>query len=271
MNKLSLITTGLLTSALVACGGDSGGGSGTDIVISESLKGAESAPELTSVTSGSVSLNSRVTGFLVEDGSVDWTFSHSEDTDVLLVLNSDADDFDLSVSGNTVFESSEGATSFEVILFDAEAGLNYNLEVSSFWGDGNYQLDVTVPNRETVGLDTDEFLVVYEADVLGDCDGYVEDYEYRYFAIVNWADGYTLKEGEKNSFDQADGNTVVVKYSESESDGSASYKLSGQTTFTVNTETGSITGTDVWSDEYNDEDYSESCSYTETLTGQIVL
>lgn len=266
--KYSVLVTAIVVAALTGCGGDSGGSDSTGITINESLKGQATAPELTDVTSGSVSLNSLVKGSLEDGGEDVWTFTAEVDGEVMLVLSSSASDFDLSVNGNTVSEEGDGAGSDETIFFTATAGSSYQLTVSSYEGAGAYELAVTVPNRESAGLTGDEYLVRYHADVESDCDGSSEDYSYTYYVTANWSKGYLYYSGDKESFDDVDGTTVTVEYSDS----GVGYSMSGTVIFTVNTETGAVTGTDNWNEEIN---YGggdiDSCVYQEVITGQIIL
>lgn len=276
MNKLSIIATGILATTLMGCGGESGSTSGsatsTGIALDASLKGPASTPELATVTSGTVYLNSLIQSEIVQDGVERWTFASEADGDVLLALSSSAEDLDLAVDGNSVSEESTSDSSREWIIFRADSGESYQLEVESWYGDGPYELQVTTPNRESVGLSENEYLYEINAMVDSECDGSERSYTYSYNMIVNWTEGY-IRTSDKTNFTSVDGTQVTITYSESENEPEYdySYEMSGSVTFTVDLESGEVSGTDIWSDSEEEDGDVAECNYQEALSGRILL
>ena len=273
MNKLSIIATGILTTTLVGCGGEDGSTASTGIALDASLKGPASTPELVTVTSGDVYLNSLIQSEIAEDGVERWIFVSEDDGEVLLALSSSAEDLDLAVDGSSVSEKSTSESSQEWIIFQAASGENYQLEVQSWYGDGSYELQVTTPNRESVGLSENEYLYKLVATIEGECDGSSRYYTNSYNMIVNWAQGY-IRTKDRTNFTSVDGNQVTITYSESDSDPEYgySYELSGSVTLNVDESSGEISGTDIWSEvEGYDGTITDECSYEEILSGEILL
>jgi len=272
MKNSAMIATGIASAILCGCGGDSGEGS-TGIVLNESLKGLESTPELTTVTSGVVSLNSLVKGSVLDGGVDRWQFISDISGDVLLTLSSSAEDLDLAVSGNTVQETSDSFSSDEWIIFAASAGESYELQVDSYTGEGNYELEVAVPNRESFGLNGTEFLYEISSAGVENCDGDERSYNSTYYVVIDWSRGRLGSGDERVAFDGVSGTQVTINYSEEESEPEfdSSYEYSGTTVLNVNEETGILSGTDDWSSVEIDDGDISNCSYKETLSGVILL
>ena len=272
MNKLSIIATGVLTTTLIGCGGEDGSTASTGIALDASLKGPASTPELVTVTSGTVYLNSLIQSEIAEDGVERWTFVSEADGEVLLALSSSAEDLDLAVDGNSVSDDSTSDSSQEWIIFQAASGENYQLEVESWYGNGPYELQVTTPNRESVGLSENEYLYEVNATVESECDGSERTYTNSYNMIVNWAQGYIRTE-DRTNFTSVDGNQVTITYSESDSEPEYdySYEMSGSVTLNVNESSGEISGMDIWSDAEETGGSRIECNYEETLSGVILL
>lgn len=262
---------GMTVAAISGCGGDSSGKGPTGIAINDSLKGPESRPELTTVTSGTVYLNSLITSDIVDDGVEYWNFQSSSNESVILVLRSEAEDLDLTLSGNTVFDSSSGFDSNEMIIFDAEIDEGYSITVDSFTGAGSYELEVASLNRESAGLETDEYLVSFNIDFESECDSGTYSRSYEYLETLNWSAGYIGRGEEREYYDSVDGATLTFSFSYSESEPDYSYTSSGSLTIIVDPQTGDFTGV---ASGLTSEDYDgdiDNCTYNESIEGSIVI
>lgn len=262
---------GMTVVAISGCGGDSSGKGPTGIVINDSLKGPESTPELTTVTSGVVNLNSLIMSDILDDGTESWTFQSTSNDKVILVLQSGVEDLDLTVSGNTVFESSSGFDSNETIIFDAKVGENYSITVDSYVGAGSYELQVASVNRESAGLGTDEYLVSFSVASESECDSGASTSEYEYLETINWAAGYIGTGDNQEYYDSVNGETLTFSFSYSESESDYSYSSNGSLTITVEPETGDVTGFASGSTSEDDEGDIDNCTYSESIEGSIVI
>ena len=271
MKAFSKITTGIAIAVLSGCGGESGGREPAGIIIDDSLKGPESTPELTTVTSGVVNLNSLIMSDILDDGTESWTFQSTSNDKVILVLQSGVEDLDLTVSGNTVSESSSGFDSNEMIIFDAKVGENYSITVDSYAGAGSYELQVVSVNRESVGLGTDEYLVSFSVASESECDSGASISEYEYLETMNWAAGYIGTGDNQEYYDSVNGTTLTFSFSYSESESDYSYSSDGSLTITVEPETGDVTGFASGSTSENLYGDIDNCTYSETIEANIVL
>lgn len=265
---IRVITPLLLTSILAACGGED---ANPGIGVGDGLRGLANEPTLTTATGSDLSLNTQATGSIVEGSDDTYIFTATETGDVLVVLTSSVRDLDLSVSGMGVYEASESDDSFEQVYFTATANQEYRIDVESFYGDGSYTLKVVTPNRESMGLTSDEYLVRVNARGSESCSSYTYNYDDSYYFVVNWEQGYLLIDGERENFDSVVGNTATINYSESYSYAGDSYSLSGQAVLTVNGRTGNFTGTDDWTETYVEGGETETCTYSEEVSGTKLL
>jgi len=258
MNKLSIIATGVLTTTLIGCGGAGGGSSSSGIKINDELKGPETQPDLTTVDSNELTVNSRRVGS-GNDSFETWTFRNPSGGHYIVNVTSASGDVNPSIT-NYDARANLGTSTDRTMVFSS--GVN---SVTSFMdlvdaGD-SYEFILTSLNRETAKLTGNEYLVFLDTEYEEDCESYYDYETYSAYLVINWDEGY-LKDGwEETPFTDVTGNAVTIEYLDSET------YLNGTAEFTVDPENGSVEGTDVWS--YSDD--SDNCTYTETLSGQIIL
>lgn len=276
--NLKLLAVVILSSGLVACGGGStsSGGASVDVDISDSLKGLSQEPALASsaVSEGdSVSLNSVLTANLSEDSYMLFSFTAESDGEVAVLLNSAAEDFDLYVTSNDLDLSSERLSSEEQLVFSATSGETYSIEVSAYYGSGDFTVKLVEANRTSLVLSNNEYYVSlpYETEVVCDTSDYNFDGEYQ--VVINWLGGYLKDGSEKSNFNSASGNTftILTNYSDSEPEYDYSYSEEYTLQLTVNPESGVVSGTETGtSTEINGSDVDD-CAISTTYVGRIVL
>jgi hypothetical protein len=276
------ILVALLSLGLMACGGESDSEThAIDAELSAGIKGIEAQPTLANaeISEGDrASLNTNYTGSVLEDSSVDFSFTLAETKQVAFILSSGAADLDLSINGNGDYLTSTYNDSNELIIFDAQAGEVYSVVVRAWGGGGEFELKFVEANRSSIGLKINEYLVNLESTDTRNCieDGVEED-EYTdtesSYAVINWSAGYIGDHlgNERTSFSSVDGNAFTINASYSSSEGI--HSGSSQVTFALSTNftTGAITGSSIGSFEYSDGNESGSCTYTSVETGQVIL
>lgn len=248
----------LATAALTACGGSDNTGTQTGITINTSLKGPASQPALTTVEPDSLIINSKVSG-VGNDSFEVWTFRNTTGAHVLVALTSSSGDISPSIS-NYVARANLGTSSDKLRVFISEVGASteFRAYVSS---EEDYELILTELNRETAKLKENEYLVYANVEYEEDCDDYYDYDTYSYYRIINLTDGYIKGGWEETPFTSVSGDTVTITYQDDETD------LNGTAEFKVNGESGNVTGTDLWS--YTGD--SDNCTHKETITGKIIL
>lgn len=258
MTACTKIISGVLVAALSGCGGGGGSGSSNGILINEALKGPDAQPTLTTVESNELVVNSRRVD-VGNDSFETWTFRNPSGGHYIVNVTSVSGDVNPTIS-NYDARANLGSSTDRTRVFSS--GVN---SVTSFTdlidaGD-SYEFVLTSLNRQTAKLTENEYLVFVDSEYQEDCDSYYDYETYSYYLVINWDEGY-LKDGwEETPFTDVAGNTVTIEYLDSET------YLNGKAEFTVDPENGLVNGVDVWS--YSDD--SGNCTYTETLTGQIIL
>lgn len=275
------ILLSFLSLGLAACGGEPDiDPPSLDANLSDGIKGIEAQPALVNanISEGdSASLNTNYSGSVLSDGSVHFSLTLTEDTQVAIVLSSGLQDLDLAVSGNDIERSSDLNASNEIIVFDALADESYNVDVESNEGAGEFQLKIVEANRSSVGLSEDEYLVELEFYKTETCT--INGDEQHYSSnetvnkIINWSEGYMSNSAgsDRLAFNSVNGTTFTVK--SNHSDLGSGWNKSDQFTMTLVTSfaTGAITGSSSTRDDYVEFDYSEHCYSTANYTGKIVL
>jgi hypothetical protein len=270
------IILALASLGLIACGGeDEKSTPNINAEFSLGIKGTEQEPALTNanVSEGdSISLNSISSGYVANGNTIRLSYSASQSGLAVLFLSSLAEDLDISISGaniNTL--ESASSDSNEVIIFQAEAGVTYNIEVSSYEGSGNYQLKLVEPNRSSFGLNQNEYLVSTTENQVETCttNSGSETYNYSsvYHEIINWNDGYvsSLTSPRRYDFSSVNGDSFTVNFANSSTD----YSYSSSYTYTANFSTGAITGTAWGQTTYSNP--TETCVFNASFSGSITL
>lgn len=286
---------GILISTLVvcltACGGDSDSDSpplntGNDSPtvytdFSSDLKGVEEQPALANavISEGdSASLNTIYTGNVLESSSVEFSFTLEENKQVALILSSGVTDLDLTVSGNGEYFYTGLDTSNEVVVFGAEVGINYRVEVESNEGAGEFQLKLVEANRSSVGMVNGEYLVRSDNVIKQKCTvNGIEKDEFTIndssFEIVNWSAGYYAEAAgaERLPFSSVNGNTFTINHRFTIS--KESYSLSAQINriFSANFITGEISSSSNSSSEYTRGEEERLCNSVSSATGNVIL
>ena len=244
------------------------------------IRGAEQEPALKNdpVSEGdNVELNTRLTGNVLEDSSVRFNFTPTENKKVALVLSSAAKDLDLEVSSTDLNLDSSDGNSNEAIIFNAIANQLYSVEVESYEGQGLFELKLVEANRSSLGLTANEYIVEAKYTTKETCVENGETNQYNYTdntsIIINWKDGYVVSlSGEsKTSFKSVSGDSFTAVSSDSETNGSDSYESNFTLNYTTNFETGELTGTASSETTFVDSNSTEVCTANITITANVVL
>jgi hypothetical protein len=276
------ILVSFLALGLTACGSESDTENpNIQTEFSAGIKGSQEQPILSNadiLEGDSATLNTNYTGNILEDSSVDFSFTLAENKKVALALSSGLGDLDLYVDGHDIDLESAFDGSNELIIFDAQAGEHYSVRVKSWLGSGEFQLLLVEANRSSLGLENNEYLVSLDSINTQKCiiDGTretEESYEDSSFGIINWSAGYIddLSGVDRNLFSSVDGNSFTV--TDNVSEAGKNYSISGQASLTLTTDftSGAITGSSDGSFEYSEDGEDGSCTATGILTGQVIL
>ncbi|MBL4797883.1 MAG: hypothetical protein JKY50_10755 [Oleispira sp.] len=277
------ILVSLLVLWLAACGGESETSKSTLSIgteLSAGIKGMEMEPALidADISEGDIaSLNTNYTGNVLEGSSIRFSFTLAEDKQVALFLSVESEDLDLAVEGHNIDLMGSYYDSYKLIIFDAVAGENYAVNISSIGDEGEFQLKFSEASRSSVGLANNEYLVSLEVNDKEKCIyGRLEE-EYTHnssrFVLINWSAGYidNLYGLGRWLFSSVNGNAFTINDSNSISWdlGSSSW----QDTLTLSTDflTGAITGSASGSSEYSEVYETGGCNYSGVRTGSIIL
>jgi len=276
---------GILISALALCLAACGGDSDNEITtinteLAAGIKGLETEPTLgdAEISEGnSASLNTNYTGNVLEDSSVQFSFTLAESKQVALVLSSAAANLDLSVTGTDINLSPSLVSSNELIVFGAEAGVSYSVKVESNEGSGEFQLKFVEANRSSAGLKSNEYLVSIHSVDTQKCTSNGEEQDEETYSdtnllIINWSEGYvddTSREF-RGAFKSVSGNTFSVSNNLTESQ--VDFGISGVINMTISTdfETGIIASKSDAVFKYT-QGNAGSCTTVGTGTGNVIL
>lgn len=281
----------LLSLGLIACGGESKKNNNNDSTFGEfssGIKGVEEQPSLTSadVAEGdSLTLNTINHGNIEHYSFVPLNFTLEQDTQVALVLSSEDEDLNLTVSGYDLGLDSSHDGSNELIVFNALAGELYSIEIDSesasyepITGNSNFQLKFVEANRNSAGLSADEYLVSLFFIGTSYCseDGEPEvesNFSGSSLYIINWKAEYLSDSdgSSRESFDSVIDNVFTISINRIEVD--EDRQVTNQSTVTYNTNfmTGEITGSASWTLNESQGNYTNECSNVVTVQGEIIL
>ena len=296
------ITIAFLSLGLIACGGESNNSNNNrnqspqasiDTAFAQDFHGLQAAPTLTTadVTEGdSVELNSEVSGHVLEDSSVNLTFTAEKSGLMMLHSTSEAHDVKLTVTEpDTAIEvlTTWGAlrdtsgdeqilTYRNLFLFPATEGLTYTIEIQSAEGATDFILTLADANREYLALNRPEEYIVSETyieeracDFFDDRDLFIEttysSETYHAFSLMNWKAGYHSKGLHHNKITGFNNSIGEFTLTFDDQDRSLSYG--------VDFETGKVFSSESTSKTYiNDvERTTEKCAISINMTGEIVL
>ncbi len=273
MHKITTIMA--ISLGLMACGSGDVKKPSLNVDLSQ-FEGTAQATVLTRggvVNHGdSIELNTEVTGYVAVEGSQMFTFVSGVDREVSISLTSAAEDLDFVVENGTDYFYSEHDGSNELVVFNAKANQTYNVDVWANLGYGEFSLTVAEATRSSLGLSNGEFLVEFSNSIVRECtDSPKLTYESVVLDIINFNGGYLRLLGapEIIYFSKVSGNSFTTEANQSETSEGYLYKFQSSGTYTVNTVTGTLsgTGTAQTSTLYNDD--LSSCSHVFDIEGQI--
>lgn len=286
---LVIISVAILTG----CGADSSDNSGAGVYIDSNLKGEQSEPKLkiqAASDDSHIALNTKVSGDLDAGNLASFTYQAEKSGYRLLYLSRDEEysgqtrgDLELSIVNSQGAVVSRNKDNKEYVIFLAEPSEEYiiTVEVEYFWSD--YFLTLVTPNRETLELNDDEYLVAIGGEVEWDC---IEPFYNPFLVktdpfrsgillIVNWAKGYIRLNGVKEYFSKLEKYRSVTyyEYSGKNNEFSSLFEslAEGYLTMTVDPKIGDVEGDKNWTvTSLPNRPYNE-CSYQMNFTGGIIL
>ena len=268
----------LCMALLSACGSDDA--TPTLDVNFDSQKGSASGPNLVNVQVESwddIDINSRVSEDILEEESFWLSYTATSTQLVMVKLSSTVEDLDLFVYGENYDDDwySAGFDSNELVLFEAEAGKTYDIEVWAWLGEGEFTLEIAEPSRGVMALSSNEYVYLLNEQQSFVCDDDESESNFSSTSnfIINYQDGYVeyWGEDERVNFTSVNDYTVILKDSFSGSDGDESYSSKLEIEFTVNPDTGDISGTEVVDSTEQYEGESYTCRYESEFEGSIVF
>lgn len=279
----------LLSLGLIACGGESNKDNASAFEeFSSGIKGVEEQPSLTSadVEEGdSLNLNTNNHGNIEHYRSILLNFTLEQDTQVALVLSSDDDDLNLSISGHELNLDSSLDASNELIVFKALAGEIYSIDIDShsaryepIEGNSDFELKLVKANRASAGLTTDEYLVSMAYSITDICSENGEPEKTTVYSgsdinIINWKSEYFANSdgSDKQKFDSILGDAFTLTKNKTETGEDASLTSQLIATFNTDFKTGNITGSVNGTSHETNRNVTDDCRFTTTLTGRVSL
>lgn len=287
------IAIALMSCGLIACGGESSdspapGFLSAEIEFAQDFRGLQAMPDLTTtdVTEGdSIAINSEVSGNILEGSSINLTFT-AEQSGLLTVFTKSAVEsinFTLTNTNDSVESSSLDHTNpsadnnyHDFIVFEATEGSIYNLEIESLEEAADFQLVLTVANRETHPINENENLYLVSETYTENRScvslnerGQIEESNssdtYHNFSLMNWEYGHHSKDLLNRYITIFTSVKDNVFYHVTENIQALTY--------TTNFETGEVSSHGYYSTNYSDADNraNNSCTISHNMTGKIVL
>jgi hypothetical protein len=278
INMKKILTASLISAFLVGCGSDDKN-NGLDVDLSQ-FKGSES---VISISSGGVvsdsdqlTINKTVTGTVGDGTFATFNFNHSSDELVTARLSSAVENLDFTINGGEVRTGSYGATSDEAVVFYADANQDYSVEVDSYFGGigGEFDLTLSETTRHSLGLSDNEYLVSLSYSFIEDCNDDALSYEgtFQFISIFNFNDGYVsrMNTDDPINFSQVSGYSFTLAYSTTATE-TSDYESSGSSTYTLNPEAGTLTGSGTDRSSYTINGSVITCNTSESYSGEIIL
>lgn len=269
--KAKFLSVSIAAALITACGGDSGSSSsGSNITVSNDLKGPAAAPAITEGTAQEgdlLSLNTRINSTVDGESIVRFDFMPEQSGSIVVKLDTSSKDLDLEVQSSN-FKSADYSSDLWAV-HQVEQGEPVRIYVDSYSGKTeSFSLTIVEANRETLGLNDNEFIYSVDYTAKQVCvvgNGSPDEYSYSGVdqAIVNFKDGYIKSAGgSKLKFASSTDTSFTVKNSTG-SDFSVTIE------YNIDTAEGTLT-TKLNSNQYFPED-DERCEDEEVGTGKIVL
>jgi hypothetical protein len=278
INMKKILTASLISAFLVGCGSDDKN-NGLDVDLSQ-FKGSESVISISS--GGAVSdgdqlvINKTVTGTVGDDTYTTFNFNHSSDELVTARLSSAVENLDFTINGGEVRTGSYGAASDEAVVFYADASQNYSVDVDSYSGGigGEFDLTLSETTRHSLGLIDNEYLVSYSQSYSRKCsdDETPAVGTARFIRIFNFNDGYieTISGVDSINFSQVSGYSFTLAYSTTATE-TDDRESSGSSTYTLNPEAGTLTGSGKEIYSYTSNGSVVTCNSSAIYNGEIIL
>jgi hypothetical protein len=264
---------------------------GLDIDLSQfkSTKQLIVAIEGGEVSNGAeIGLNEFVTGSLGATPVISFSYWNTTDAllPVMVSLSSPADNLDLAVTDDFKLEDdSYKDDSNELLVFQAKSDTESVIYIESLNDDNAegkaFTLTLVEASREGLGLSADEYAVNLNESSIEDCDDTALDYEYEGISVTifNFKDGYMRSASGDFRFDftGANGNTLTGAYEDAGINDDGPYNYSVLFSYTVNSDTGALTGSRVSDSSYTDVDEDTgtsavvTCNNNSNYDGNIIL
>jgi hypothetical protein len=264
---------------------------GLDIDLSQfkSTKQLIVAIEGGEVSNGAeIGLNEFVTGSLGATPVISFSYWNTTDAllPVMVSLSSPADNLDLAVTDDFKLEDdSYKDDSNELLVFQAKSDTESVIYIESLNDDNAegkaFTLTLVEASREGLGLSADEYGVNLDESSIEDCDDTALDYEYEGISVTifNFKDGYMRSASGDFRFDftGANGNTLTGVYADAGINEHGPYNYSVLFSYTVNSDTGALTGSRVSDSSYTDVDEDTgtsavvTCNSNSNYDGNIIL
>ncbi len=185
-----------LALILQACGGaeDETKGPHIDKDFSSGIKGLDSQPELTLLSEeyANHDINVKYSGNFNENGGGFVTFYNPTSSQyTAAVLNYSHIHTDVIITDMQSGVEQHPQDEWPIVIFEAEAGKEYRISANTTYGDGNFDLFIVEPNRESLKLSNNEYLVHFKGSTYSsDCTIDEGDEQIDFYRIINWKDGY---------------------------------------------------------------------------------
>jgi len=196
MNKGLFPIALALILILQACGGaeDENKGPIIDKDFSSGIKGLDSQPEVTLLSEefADHDINVKFSGNLNDNGGSFATFYNPANSQyTAAVLNYSHINTDVVITDMQSGAEQHPQDEWPIVIFEAEAGKEYRISANTTYGDGNFDLLIIEPNRESLKLSNNEYLVHFKGSTYSsDCTVGEGDEQIDFYRIINWKDGY---------------------------------------------------------------------------------
>jgi len=266
----------VVSTLLVACGGESGSSSvpTLDFTFSEGVRGAETAPEISSsafMDSMSLVLNTRYTGSLPSASILNAEYASESAGDVMFLLAS-SDYFqaiDLKVNTESLTLTGNSPYGTEILFSEAALDEIFTISIQSYDPeDSEFSLLITQPNRESAGLGANEYLVKLEGLLVVMCDGtIIGSGPEASQLIVNWTEGYVLTEEQRKiNFSEVEDMLFAAETKVDRGD----YDEGISVVLDVDPVTGSVSGSVTSTMDFDNAGVDQCVAYN-SVEGQVVL
>jgi hypothetical protein len=296
INMKKILAVSLVAIMLMGCGsGDKNNPEDQNIGLDIDLSQFKSTKQLiVAIEGGEVSngaeigLNEFVTGSLGATPVISFSYWNTTDAllPVMVSLSSPADNLDLAVTDDFKLEDdSYKDDSNELLVFQAKSDTESVIYIESLNDDNAegkaFTLTLVEASREGLGLSADEYAVNLNESSIEDCDDTALDYEYEGISVTifNFKDGYMRSaSGDfRLDFTGANGNTLTGVYEDAGINDDGPYNYSVLFSYTVNSDTGTLTGSRVSDSSYTDVDEGTgtsavvTCNNNSNYDGNIIL